>query len=111
MGPATLPGPIAIIGASPAAQALASALEATGTPVTAYEGLDALDEALDADGPVPALVLAGPHAPRPRTAPPVAAGPPRSAPPWPSCRSTWLALGWPACRWPGSPPGRPGPDR
>ena len=73
MGPATLPGPIAIIGASPAAQALASALEATGTPVTAYEGLNALDDALDADGPVPALVLAGPPAPRPRTAPPVAA--------------------------------------
>ena len=72
-GPAMLPGPIAIIGASPAAQALASALEATGTPVTAYPGLNAFDDALDADGPVPALVLAGPPAPRPRTAPPVAA--------------------------------------
>ena len=67
-----VPGPVALIGTSPAARTLAQALEADGTPVTAYPALDALKTALDAGNPVPTLVLAGPPTAR-RTAPPAAA--------------------------------------
>ena len=71
--PAVLPAPIAITGTSPAARALAEAAIAAGTPVTAFPGLDALDAALDAGGPVPGLVLAGPLGTEAQTAPPAAA--------------------------------------
>ena len=71
--PAVLPAPIAITGTSPAARALAEAAIAAGTPVAAFPGLDALDAALDAGGPVPGLVLAGPLGTEAQTAPPAAA--------------------------------------
>ena len=67
--PETLPGPVTLIGASPAAGALAEALEAAGTPVTTYPALDALDPG----SPVPGLILAGPPAAPDGAAPPAAA--------------------------------------
>ena len=71
--PAVLPAPIAITGTSPAVRVLAQALEAAAIPVTAYPALDALDATLDAGGPVPGLVLAGPPETEAQTAPPAAA--------------------------------------
>ena len=64
---------MAFIGASPTAEALAEALEAAGTPVTAYPTPDALVAALEAGDPVPCLVLAGPTAAPDQAAPPAAA--------------------------------------
>ena len=71
--PATVPGPVTLIGTSPPAQALAQALTAAGTPVTTYPGLGQLLTALDTGDPAPALILAGPPVTRARTAPPTAA--------------------------------------
>jgi NAD(P)-dependent dehydrogenase (short-subunit alcohol dehydrogenase family) len=63
-GPAPLPSSCAVIGSSPAASLLAASLEVAGIPVAAYAGLAALTSALDDGTPPPALLLAGPDAPR-----------------------------------------------
>ena len=51
---------MALIGTSPAAQALAQALQDAGTPVTAYPVPGQLLTALDGGVPAPGLLLAGP---------------------------------------------------
>ena len=68
-----MPDPVAFIGASPAAGALAQALEAAGIPVASYPALGQLLTALDTGDPAPALILAGPPAAADEAAPPAAA--------------------------------------
>ena len=72
-GPAALPSPCAVIGVSPPVTLLATALEAEGIPVTTYPGLDNLIAALNDGIPPPALLLAGPDAPREADPPEAAA--------------------------------------